>query len=95
MVAHSTSAGAYNNLGTIVATDSTVNLGGESSRIAGLGSFSRTGGAGCKSPESLNNGPGLVLDSTTGDWVIAGGQIVGGVLDTLDGTTFSGYWSRH
>jgi len=80
-------SGTYNNQGTIVATESTVNLGGEFT-TAGLGGFSRTGGS-VRITGTLDNGPGLVLDSTTGSWVIAGGRVVGGVLDTLDGTTFS------
>jgi len=80
--------GTYNNLGTIVATDSTVRLGGAFT-IAGLGGFSRTGGS-VQITGTLDNGPGLTLDSTTGNWVIAGNsRIVGGVLDTLDGTSFS------
>jgi len=79
--------GTYNNLGTIVATDSTVNLGSEFT-LAGLGSLSRTGGS-IRITGTLDNEPGLVLDSSTGNWVIASGKIVGGVLDTLDGTSFS------
>jgi len=79
--------GTYNNPGTIVATGSTVNLGGEFT-IAGLGNFSRTGGS-VRITGTLNNGPGLVLDSTTGGWAISGGRIVGGTIDTLDGTVLS------
>lgn len=82
-------SGTYNNQGTIVATDSTVNLGGEFT-TAGLGSLSRTGGS-VRITGTLDNGngPGLVLDATTGSWEIAGGRVVGGALDTLDGTLFS------
>jgi len=80
-------SGTYNNQGTIVAIDSTVNLGGEFT-IAGLGSLSRTGGN-VRITGTLDNGPGLVLDATTGSWEIGGGRIVGGVLDTLDGTLFA------
>jgi hypothetical protein len=82
-------SGTYNNLGTIVAIDSTVSLGGEFT-TAGLGSLSRTGGS-VRITGTLDNGngPGLVLDATTGSWEIAGGRVVGGALDTLDGTLFS------
>jgi len=79
--------GTYNNQGTIVATDSTVNLGGEFT-IAGLGNFSRTGGL-VIIRGVLDNGPDLVLDSTTGNWRIDGGRVVGGVIETLDGTSLS------
>ena len=81
--------GTYNNQGTIVATDSTVSLAGEFT-TAGLGSLSRTGGS-VRITGTLDNGngPGLVLDATTGSWEIGGGQVVGGALDTLDGTLFS------
>jgi len=84
--------GTYDNQGTIVATDSIVNLGGEFT-IAGLGELSRTGGS-VVINGILNNAPGLVLDSTTGTWVINGGQIVGGTLETLDGATLSAQ-NRH
>ena len=80
-------SGTYNNQGTIVATESTVNFGGEFTS-AGLGGFSRTGGS-VRITGTLDNGPGLVLDSTTGSWEIAGGRVVGGALDTIDGTLFS------
>ncbi len=80
-------SGTYNNQGTIVATESTVNLGGEFT-TAGLGSFSRTGGS-VRITGTLDNGLGLVLDSTTGSWEIAGGRVVGGTLDTVDDTLFS------
>jgi len=82
-------SGTYNNQGTIVAIDSTVSLGGEFT-IAGLGSLSRTGGS-VRITGTLDNGngPGLVLDATTGSWEIGGGRVVGGALDTLDGTLFS------
>jgi hypothetical protein len=79
--------GTYNNQGTIVATDSDVYLNGEFT-IAGLGNLSRTGGA-VRIQGTLDNAPGLVLDSTTGGWVINGGRINGGVIETLDGVSLS------
>ena len=80
-------SGTYNNMGTIASTDSTVNLGGEFASD-GVGNFSRTGGS-VRITGTMDNGPGLVLDSTTGSWEIGGGRVVGGVLDTLDGTLFA------
>ena len=79
--------GTYNNQGTIVATDSTVYLGGEFT-IAGLGDFSRTGGN-VFITGILDNAPGLMLDAATGTWQINGGRIIGGVIETLDGTSLS------
>jgi len=79
--------GTYDNQGTIVATDSTVNLNGEFT-MAGLGSFSRTGGT-VTIQGTLNNATGLLLDSTTGGWLINGGRINGGVIETLDGVSLS------
>ena len=79
--------GTYDNQGTIVATDSAVNLNGEFTS-AGLGNFSRTGGT-VTIQGTLDNAPGLVLDSTTGGWVINGGRIIGGVIETLDGASLS------
>ena len=49
----------------------------------------KAGGAPFAVAGTLNNGPGLVLDSTTGGWAISGGRIVGGTIDTLDGTVLS------
>jgi hypothetical protein len=79
--------GTYDNQGTMFATDSTVNLNGEFT-MAGLGSFSRTGGT-VTIQGTLNNAEGLVLDSTTGSWLINGGRINGGVIETLDGVSLS------
>jgi fibronectin-binding autotransporter adhesin len=79
--------GTYDNQGTMFATDSTVNLNGEFT-MAGLGSFSRTGGT-VTIQGTLNNAKGLVLDSTTGSWLINGGRINGGVIETLDGVSLS------
>jgi len=53
-----------------------------------LGSISRTGGS-VRITGTLDNGLGLVLDSTTGSWEIAGGTVVGGALNTVDDTLFS------
>ncbi|MDH3902865.1 MAG: hypothetical protein OES90_06555 [Xanthomonadales bacterium] len=79
--------GTYDNQGTMFAIDSTVNLNGEFT-MAGLGSFSRTGGT-VTIQGTLNNATGLVLDSTTGGWLINGGRINGGVIETLDGVSLS------
>lgn len=78
-----TLSGTYVNNASITAVNSTVNLGGTFT-LANLGTFSRTGGL-VQITGTLNNAPGLTLNSTTGNWRL-GGVIQGGTIDTLDGT---------
>lgn len=73
------------NGGTIDATDTLVELGGAFS-LASLGSLSRSGGT-MRVVGAMDNGPGLMLDASTGSWEIGqNGRIIGGAIDTLDGT---------
>lgn len=77
--------GTYQNNSIITAMDSTVRLGGEFT-LAQLGTFNRTGGT-VILDGTLQNAPGLILDATTGGWTMSrDGRIVGGMIDTLDGT---------
>ena len=95
------SSNAWSNAGTITATNSTVNLGG-SFTVAGLGSFTRSGGTVNLTGTLDNTGTTLALTATTGSWDLLGGTITGGTVTeaggaeliftnyggTLDGVTF-------
>ncbi len=75
--------GNWSNLGTITATDSTVNLGG-SLTTEGLGVFSRTGGTVNLKGQLDNRNDAITLNDTTGTWRMAGGTIQGGRLYLSD-----------
>ncbi len=81
-------AGTYNNLGTITANNSTVVLGSQFT-IDQLGTFNRSGGT-VRLTGRLDNPTTITLNASTGSWqILQGGRIVGGVVETLDGTSFS------
>lgn len=97
-------SGAWSNTGAINANGVDVNLGGAFT-LAQLGKFNRTGGT-VNLAGLLNlTGNTLVLDATTGPWIINGGTIQGGTVtisggaklsttgingNTLDGVTLQG-----
>ena len=71
---------SWNNAtGTITASNSTVNLGGNFT-TAGLGTFNRTGGTVNLSGTLTNTGTTLNLDATTGSLNLSGGTISGGTI---------------
>lgn len=77
--------GNWNNTGSIIANNSTVQLGGNFS-MSTAGNFQRTGGT-VRLTGALNNSNSvLTLNSTTGSWDLHGGTISGGTVDLLDGT---------
>jgi hypothetical protein len=81
--------GTYQNNGLITSNNSHVRLGGQFT-IAELGDFSRTGGT-VTINGTLDNAAGLTLDATTGSWRLDEfGTILGGVIETLDGTSLVG-----
>ncbi len=60
--------------GTITATNSTVNLGGNFT-LAGLGSFTRSGGTVNLTGTLNNTGTTLAFTAATGSWDLVGGTI--------------------
>jgi len=76
--------GTWQNQGTITSVDSTVNLDGNFD-LAAIGTFDRTGGT-VNLTGTFDNTAGLLLDATTGSWVVRGGTIVGGEVDATDGS---------
>ena len=79
-----TTSHAWSNQGTITATGSTVNLGGDFT-LAGLGNFQ-------PSSDTINltgvlddTGTGLALNASTGSWNLTGGTIIGGTYSASDG----------
>ncbi|MGP0065533.1 MAG: beta strand repeat-containing protein, partial [Isosphaeraceae bacterium] len=79
---------AWSNAGTIVVTDSTLNLWG-SFTTAGLGSYTPTGSTINLTGTLDNIGATLILDTATGSWNLVGGTLDGGALATLDGTSLA------
>ncbi len=79
---------AWSNAGTIVVTNSTLNLWG-SFTTAGLGSYTPTGSTINLTGTLDNTGTTLILDAATGSWNLAGGTLDGGALATLDGTSLA------
>ena len=72
----------WSNAGTIVATNSTLNLSGNFTR-ATLGNFVRTGGT-VNLKGTLSGG--LNLDAANGSWTLLGGTINGGAVNTSGGS---------
>jgi RHS repeat-associated protein len=79
---------AWSNAGTIVVTNSTLNLWG-SFTTAGLGSYTPTGSTINLTGTLDNTGATLILDAATGSWNLVGGTLDGGALATLDGTSLA------
>lgn len=77
--------GSWSNSGTISVSNATLNLGG-TFNTAGIGTINRTGGAINLTGIFTNTGATLTLNSTSGSWNLAGGTIVGGVINLLDAT---------
>jgi hypothetical protein len=75
------STNTWSNTGTITATSCTTNLGGSFTQV-GLGIVNRTGGT-VNITGTLTGG--LSLDATTGSWVLNGGTISGGTVNTSGG----------
>jgi len=81
--------GTYNNQGTITATGSTVVLAGQFTTLDQLGTFNRNGGT-VQLTGWIDNTGTLTLNASTGSWQIkSGGRVIGGVVETFDGTSFS------
>src|SRR5262249_30925209 len=78
------STNAWTNAGTLTATDSTVNLGGQFT-LVGLGTFQRTGGAVNLVGTLDNTGRTLALDASTGSWNLLGGTVLGGTYAASGG----------
>lgn len=78
-----TLSGDWSNLGTITATNSTVNLGGTFT-LADLGTFTRSGGL-VNITGTFDNEAGLTLDASTGNWRLFGGTVLGGTVTTGEG----------
>lgn len=81
--------GTWNSAGAINVTGGTMNLGG--TFPTPTGTFSRTGGV-VNITGTLNNTPtSLALNASTGSWNLAtGGRILGGTVNTADGTQLIG-----
>jgi hypothetical protein len=80
----SSSANVWTNAGTITATNSTVNLGG-SFTLAGLGTFSRSGGTVNLVGTLDASASGLALTASTGSWDLTGGTLKGGTYSASGG----------
>ena len=78
------SSNAWSNAGSITATDSTVNLGGDFT-VAGLGSFTRSGGMVNLTGALGNTGATLAFTASTGSWIFLGGSITGGTVTEAGG----------
>jgi hypothetical protein len=81
---YSSSQNAWSNAGSINATDSTVNLGGQFT-VADLGTLNRTGGTVNLVGTLENSGATLTLDATTGSWNLTGGVIHEGTYTASGG----------
>jgi hypothetical protein len=77
--------GAWSNAGTIMATNSVLNLGGSFSQAA-LGTFVRTGGTVNLTGTLSGN---LNLNAGTGSWNLLGGTLTGGHLSAAGGHTLA------
>src|SRR5207249_1535264 len=82
-------SGGWSNSGTITAANSTVNLGGTFT-VAGLGSFSRSGGAVNLTGTLANAGATLALSAATGSWNLLGGTVQGGTVSVTGGAMLVG-----
>jgi hypothetical protein len=80
--------GTWSNAGTIDATDSIVNLGGEF-RTEDVGTLSRPDST-VNLTGTMDNAGGFTLDASTGEWVLAQGEIVGGVVNVNAGGALAG-----
>jgi hypothetical protein len=78
--------GNWFNDGLITMADSTVRLGGAFD-LAALGNFQRSGGT-VQITGTFDNTAGLALDAQTGNWQLAGGEILGGAISTSEGAEF-------
>jgi len=76
--------GAWSGMGAIDVSDGVLELDGSFDTSA-LSNFTRTGGEVWLTGELNNVGQTLTLDVTTGDWLLRGGKIIGGTVDTADG----------
>ncbi|MDB5319821.1 MAG: tandem-95 repeat protein, partial [Phycisphaerales bacterium] len=76
--------GAWNNAGTITATNATVNLAGNFT-TANIGTINRTGGAVNLTGALDNTGATLNLNAGTGSWTLVGGSLTGGTLTQTGG----------
>ena len=76
--------GDWANTSTITATDATLNLGG-SFTLDDLGTLSRSGGTVNITGTLDLEGQTLTLNAATGDWVLNGGTIQNGTINTADG----------
>ena len=76
----------WTNQGTITVTEGTLNLGGEYT-LSDIGTLNRTNGTINLKGQLDNSNQTLTLDSTTGSWVLNGGNITGGNLNFAEGET--------
>lgn len=76
--------GCWDNAGTIIETNSTLNLDG-SFTSSSLGTINRTGGTINLTGTLNNTGSTLALNATTGSWNLSHGTLKGGVLTESDG----------
>ena len=82
--------GIWSNIGQLSATNTTLNLGG-SVTLAQIGTLVRSGGTVNVTGNLTNTGTTVVLNATTGSWVIGGGGMIkGGTVTTSGGARLIG-----
>ena len=77
--------GTWSNTSTINVAGGTLNLGGTFT-VAGLGTYTRTGGAVNLTGTLDNTGTALALDAASGSWNLLGGTLKNGTLSASDGS---------
>ncbi len=78
--------GSWDNNGTLEIDDATLNLDG-TFRLDDLGTVDRAGGTVNLKGTLDNSGTTLLLDASTGSWVLDGGSINNGVIELVEGST--------
>ncbi len=79
--------GVWTNLGTISVDNTSANLGG-SFTLAALGTFNRVGGAVYLTGTLDNTNTTLSLNGIDDSWILYGGEVEGGTIDTTNGASF-------
>ena len=87
--------GQWNNDGSIMVSNSTLNLAG-SFKLASLGTIRRTGGFVRLTGLFDNRDTTLALNAASGSWQLAGGTISGGTVTGVEGAQLIGVtkWSK-